>query len=155
MFIDTVPIVSAQEMYDAVMERAKEQDIIIKAAAVADYRPATVADEKIKKSGDSTELALERTKDILAALGEQKGKTILCGFSMETERMLENSRRKLEKKNLDRIAANNLKEKGAGFGTDTNVLTLITRDGEKQLELMSKEAAANELLSELLLMKKM
>lgn len=155
MFIDTVPIVSAQEMYDAVMERAKEQDIIIKAAAVADYRPATVAEEKIKKSGDSTELALERTKDILAALGEQKGNTILCGFSMETEHMLENSRRKLEKKNLDMIAANNLKEKGAGFGTDTNVLTLITRDGEKQLELMSKEAAANELLSELLLMKKM
>lgn len=154
MFIDTVPIVSAQEMYDAVMERAKEQDIIIKAAAVADYRPANVADEKIKKSGDSTELALERTKDILAALGEQKGNTILCGFSMETEHMLENSRRKLEKKNLDMIAANNLKEEGAGFGTDTNVLTLITRDGEKQLKLMSKEAAANELLSELLLMKR-
>lgn len=154
MFIDTVPIVSAQDMYDAVMERAKEQDIIIKAAAVADYRPATVADEKIKKSGDSTDLALERTKDILAALGEQKRETILCGFSMETEHMLENSRRKLEKKNLDMIAANNLKEKGAGFGTDTNVLTLITREGEKQLDLMIKEAAANELLSELLLMRK-
>lgn len=154
MFIDTVPIVSAQDMYDAVMERAKEQDIIIKAAAVADYRPATVADEKIKKSGDSTDLALERTKDILAALGEQKRETILCGFSMETEHMLENSRRKLEKKNLDMIAANNLKEKGAGFGTDTNVLTLITKDGENQLDLMSKEAAANELLSELLLMRK-
>ncbi len=154
IFIDTVPIVSAQEMYDAVMERAKEQDIIIKAAAVADYRPASVADEKIKKSGDSSELALERTKDILAALGEQKGNTILCGFSMETEHMLENSRRKLEKKNLDMIAANNLKDEGAGFGTDTNVLTLITRDGEKQLKLMSKEAAANELLSELLLMKR-
>lgn len=154
MFIDTVPIVSAQEMYDAVMERAKEQDIIIKAAAVADYRPANVADEKIKKSGDSSELALERTKDILATLGEQKGNTILCGFSMETEHMLENSRRKLEKKNLDMIAANNLKDEGAGFGTDTNILTLITRDGEKQLKLMSKEAAANELLSELLLMKR-
>ena len=154
IFIDTVPIVSAQEMYDAVRERAKEQDIIIKAAAVADYRPASVADEKIKKSGDSSELALERTKDILAALGEQKGNTILCGFSMETEHMLENSRRKLEKKNLDMIAANNLKDEGAGFGTDTNVLTLITRDGEKQLKLMSKEAAANELLSELLLMKR-
>lgn len=154
MFINTVPIVSAQDMYDAVMERAGEQDIIIKAAAVADYRPASVAEEKIKKSGDSTALTLERTKDILAALGEQKGNTILCGFSMETEHMLENSRRKLEKKNLDMIAANNLKEKGAGFGTDTNVLTLITRDGEMQLDLMSKEAAANELLSELLLMKK-
>lgn len=154
MFINTVPIVSAQDMYDAVMERAGEQDIIIKAAAVADYRPASVAEEKIKKSGDSTALTLERTKDILAALGEQKGNTILCGFSMETEHMLENSRRKLEKKNLDMIAANNLKEKGAGFGTDTNVLTLITRDGETQLDLMSKEAAANELLSELLLMKK-
>lgn len=154
MFIDTVSVVSAQEMYEAVMERAGEQDIIIKAAAVADYRPASVADEKIKKSGESTELVLERTKDILAALGEQKGNTVLCGFSMETEHMLKNSRQKLVKKNLDMIAANNLKEAGAGFGTDTNVLTLITKDSERQLELMSKEEAANELLSELLLIKR-
>lgn len=154
MFVDTVPVVSAQDMYEAVMERAGEQDIIIKAAAVADYRPASVADEKIKKSEDSSALVLERTRDILAALGEQKGNTILCGFSMETEHMLENSRKKLVKKNLDMIAANNLKEQGAGFATDTNVLTLITQDGEKQLELMSKEAAANELLDALLFMKK-
>lgn len=153
MFVETVPVVSAQDMYDAVVSRAGEQDIIIKAAAVADYRPAEVAKEKIKKSGEEAVIALERTQDILAALGENKGDTILCGFSMETENMLENSRRKLEKKNLDMIAANNLKQQGAGFGTDTNVLTLITRDGEKQLELMSKEAAASELLDALLSIK--
>lgn len=154
MFIDTVPVVTAAEMYDAVMSRAGEQDIIIKAAAVADYRPANVSDEKIKKTGEAAEIVLERTQDILAALGAQKGDTILCGFSMETEHMLENSRKKLEKKNLDLIAANNLKEQGAGFGTDTNVITLISRDGERQLELMSKEEAANQLLEELLRIKK-
>lgn len=154
MFVDTVRVVTAEEMYDAVMSRAKEQDIIIKAAAVADYRPASVAPEKIKKSGDTAEIALERTRDILSALGEQKGNTVLCGFSMETEHMLENSRRKLEKKNLDMIAANNLKEQGAGFATDTNRITLITRDGERQLELMSKDEAANVLLEELILIRK-
>lgn len=154
MFTDVVPVVTAEQMYDAVMSRAKEQDIIIKAAAVADYRPAVTADEKIKKSGENTDLLLERTADILAALGAQKGNTVLCGFSMETEHMLENSRRKLEVKNLDMIAANNLKETGAGFGTDTNVLTLITKDSEKQLDLMSKEAAANCLLEELISIRK-
>lgn len=154
MFADVVPVVTAQEMYDAVVSRAKAQDIIIKAAAVADYRPATVATEKIKKNGDEAAIVLERTSDILATLGEDKGDTVLCGFSMETENMLENSRKKLEKKNLDMIAANNLKEQGAGFGTDTNVITLITQDGERQLALMSKEDAANELLNELIAIKK-
>ena len=124
------------------------------AAAVADYRPANPADEKIKKADGEATVPLERTKDILASLGSDKGDTILCGFSMETEHMLENSRAKLEKKNLDMIAANNLKEKGAGFGTDTNILTLITKDKERQLELMSKEEAANCLLTELMGLRK-
>ena len=154
MFTEVVPVVTAQEMYDAVVNRAGSQDIIIKAAAVADYRPATVATEKIKKSGDDASIALERTQDILAALGENKGDTVLCGFSMETENMLENSRKKLKKKNLDMIAANNLKDQGAGFGTDTNVITLITQENERQLALMSKEDAANELLNELIIIKK-
>lgn len=154
MFVDTVPVVTAEEMYDAVMERAGEQDIIVKAAAVADYRPAAVAAEKMKKTGQSAQIALERTKDILAALGEEKGDTILCGFSMETEHMLENSKKKLKNKNLDMIAANNLREAGAGFGTDTNVITLITGDKEIPLELMSKEQAANQLLDELLRIRK-
>lgn len=154
MFVDTVPVVTAEQMYDAVMERAAEQDIIVKAAAVADYRPAAVAAEKMKKTGQSAKIALERTKDILAALGEEKGDTILCGFSMETEHMLENSKKKLKNKNLDMIAANNLREAGAGFGTDTNVITLITGDKEIQLELMSKEQAANQLLDELLIIRK-
>lgn len=154
MFVDMVPVVSAEEMYNAVMSRSGDQDIIIKAAAVADYRPATVAEEKIKKSDDSAGIVLERTKDILAALGEAKGNTVLCGFSMETEHMLENSKKKLAKKNLDMIVANNLKQQGAGFGTDTNIITLITKEDEKQLELMSKEAAANRLLDELLTMRK-
>ena len=154
MFVDVVQVVSAEDMYRAVMQRAKEQDIIIMAAAVADYRPANPADEKIKKADGEATVPLERTKDILASLGSDKGDTILCGFSMETEHMLENSRAKLEKKNLDMIAANNLKEKGAGFGTDTNILTLITKDKERQLELMSKEEAANCLLTELMGLRK-
>ena len=150
MFVQTVSVVTAAEMYEAVMARAKQQDIIIKAAAVADYRPAEVAEEKIKKDGDCASLALEKTTDILAELGKNKGNTILCGFSMETEHMLENSRKKLKQKNLDMIAANNLRQEGAGFGVDTNVLTLITADKERQLALMSKEEAANCLLEELL-----
>lgn len=154
MFIETVPVISALDMYEAVMERADEQDIIIKAAAVADYRPRTAAGEKIKKSDGVSSLELERTRDILAALGEQKGDKILCGFSMETEHVLENSREKLKKKNLDMVAANNLREQGAGFGTDTNILTLITADEEKQLALMSKEEAANCLLDELMILKR-
>ena len=154
MFVKVVPVVSAEDMYHAVMQRAKEQDIIVKAAAVADYRPAETSEQKIKKTDANLQLDLKKTTDILAALGKQKGNTILCGFSMETEHMLENSRSKLQKKNLDMIAANNLKQAGAGFGTDTNVLTLITRDGEKALEQMSKEEAANCLLEELLIISK-
>lgn len=143
MFVNVIPIISAQEMFEKVATNATENDIIIKAAAVADYRPKEVCDEKIKKSDHDTEIELERTTDILAYLGKNKGKTFLCGFSMETENMLENSRRKLDKKNLDMIVANNLKDKGAGFGVDTNLITIITRDRELQLELMSKQDAAN------------
>lgn len=154
MFLEYVPVVSAEEMCQEVLKRAGEQDMIIKAAAVADYRPANTATEKIKKSDEEVQLQLERTTDILAALGKQKGNTVLCGFSMETENMLENSRKKLEKKNLDMIVANNLKQEGAGFGTDTNILTLITRDAEHELEIMSKEKAAGCLLDELCAIRK-
>lgn len=150
MFVNVVPVVSAKDMFEAVKENASEQDIIIKSAAVADYRPASVSDEKIKKTDGDAVIELERTDDILAYLGQNKGSTYLCGFSMETEHMLENSRGKLERKNLDMIVANNLKDKGAGFGTDTNLITVITRKQEKQLELMSKEAAANCILDEII-----
>ena len=149
MFVNVIPIISAQEMFEKVATNATENDIIIKAAAVADYRPKEVCDEKIKKSDHDTEIELERTTDILAYLGKNKGKTFLCGFSMETE-MLENSRRKLDKKNLDMIVANNLKDKGAGFRVDTNLITIITRDRELQLELMSKQDAANCILDEII-----
>ena len=143
-----VPIESAREMYEAVTAASEEQDAIIKAAAVADYRPAHVSDEKIKKKdGDELSIPVERTDDILAYLGSHKKPgQFLCGFSMETEHMLENSRKKLEKKNLDMIVANNLKVAGAGFGTDTNIVTLITKAGERQLEKMSKEQVADKLL---------
>ena len=150
MFVNVIPIISAQEMFEKVATNATENDIIIKAAAVADYRPKEVCDEKIKKSDHDTEIELERTTDILAYLGKNKGKTFLCGFSMETENMLENSRKKLDKKNLDMIVANNLKDKGAGFGVDTNLITIITRDRELQLELMSKQDAANCILDEII-----
>ena len=150
MFVNVIPIISAQEMFEKVATNATENDIIIKAAAVADYRPKEVCDAKIKKSDHDTEIELERTTDILAYLGKNKGKTFLCGFSMETENMLENSRRKLDKKNLDMIVANNLKDKGAGFGVDTNLITIITRDRELQLELMSKQDAANCILDEII-----
>ena len=150
MFVNVIPIISAQEMFEKVATNATENDIIIKAAAVADYRPKEVCDEKIKKSDHDTEIELERTTDILAYLGKNKGKTFLCGFSMETENMLENSRRKLDKKNLDMVVANNLKDKGAGFGVDTNLITIITRDRELQLELMSKQDAANCILDEII-----
>lgn len=150
MFVNVIPIISAQEMFEKVATNVTENDIIIKAAAVADYRPKEVCDEKIKKSDHDTEIELERTTDILAYLGKNKGKTFLCGFSMETENMLENSRRKLDKKNLDMIVANNLKDKGAGFGVDTNLITIITRDRELQLELMSKQDAANCILDEII-----
>ena len=148
-YVKLVPIRSAQEMYEAVMAAAKDADIVIKAAAVADYRPASVADNKLKKKDGELALPLERTKDILAALGEDKRPgQFLCGFSMETENMLENSRKKLEKKHLDLIAANNVKVAGAGFQVDTNQLTLSTRDDLKELPLVSKEAAADLLLDE-------
>ena len=145
--VHVVPIVSAADMAQAVKESADEQDIIIKAAAVADYRPADVSDEKVKKKDDSLSLALERTEDILAYLGAHRREgQFLCGFSMETEHMIENSRAKLEKKNIDMIVANNLKQKGAGFGTDTNVVTLLTREETVELPMMSKEEVADALL---------
>ena len=150
-FIKVVHISSAQEMYEAVMHSAPESDIIIKAAAVADYRPASVADNKLKKGEGELSIPLERTKDILAALGEaKKPRQFLCGFSMETENMLENSMKKLKKKNLDLIAANNLKVAGAGFRVDTNVLTLIGPDSVRELPLLSKDEAADVLLDEIL-----
>ena len=150
-YVETVDVCSAQDMYDAVMRFAPDADVIIKAAAVADYRPAAVADNKLKKSDDALSIPLERTKDILGTLGKNKRPgQFLCGFSMETEHLLENSRAKLEKKNLDMIAANNVKEPGAGFAVDTNILTLITTDGETALPLMSKDAAADALLDAIL-----
>ncbi len=149
-FVSYVPVISANDMYREVTARMEQQDIIIKAAAVADYRPSHVADEKIKKQDDEMSITLERTDDILKYLGEHKRKgQFICGFSMETQNMLENSRKKLEKKHVDMIAANNLKVQGAGFGVDTNVLTLITSDGYKELEMMTKQKAAHYLLDEI------
>ncbi len=147
MFVDYVQITTAEEMYQAVTERSDEQDIIIKAAAVADYRPKTVYENKVKKQDGQMSIELERTKDILAYLGAHKKKDqFLCGFSMETENMIGNSRAKLQKKNLDMIAANNVKVEGAGFQGDTNVMTLITQDQEIALPLLSKEEVANKIL---------
>ena len=144
LFVDVVPAVSARDMYEAVVERSGEMD-------VADYRPAVTSDEKIKKSDGDMAIDMERTDDILGYLGScKKPGQFLCGFSMETQNMLENSRAKLRKKNLDMIVANNLKVKGAGFGTDTNVVTIITADMEKELELMSKDEVAARLLDEIL-----
>ena len=150
-YVETVDVVSAQEMFEAVTTRAAEQDIIIKAAAVADYRPTVVAEDKMKKSDDALSIPLERTQDILGWLGQhrQPGQ-FLCGFSMETQNMVENSRKKLEKKRVDMIAANNLKMEGAGFGVDTNLLTLITKDGLDELPMVTKEAAADLLLDSIL-----
>ena len=147
MGVRVVPVVSAADMAQAVKEAAPEQDIIIKAAAVADYRPSVTADEKLKKKDDEMSIELERTEDILAYLGANRREgQFLCGFSMETEHMLENSRAKLKKKNIDMIVANNLKQEGAGFGTDTNVVTLLTRDEAIELPIMSKEDVADRLL---------
>lgn len=152
-FMEVVKVISAEEMYQEVINRASQMDIIIKAAAVADYRPSHIAEDKIKKSEGVNSISLERTKDILGELGSLKQKGIihsfLCGFSMETKNLEENSKAKLEKKHLDMIAANNLKVEGAGFGTDTNVITLITNKGIRHLERMSKEAVANEILNEI------
>lgn len=150
-FLETVEIVTAKEMFEAVKARAAEQDIIIKAAAVADYRPAEYAEQKLKKGEGGLALPLERTDDILQWLGEHKKPgQFLCGFSMETERLLENSRAKLEKKRVDMVAANSLRQEGAGFGVDTNVLTLVTAGGEEELPLLSKEEAAHRLLDAIL-----
>ena len=151
LFVETVLVESAREMFEAVTARSGEQDIIVKAAAVADYRPATVGTEKIKKSDGDLSIALERTDDILGWLGQnRRDGQFLCGFSMETQNMLENSRAKLAKKQIDMIVANNLKVEGAGFGTDTNVVTLITRDSETELPIMAKEEVADCLLTEIL-----
>ena len=152
MFVNVVPVTSAEDMAGEVIARAPEQDVIIKAAAVADYRPVNPSDEKIKKKdSEESSIALERTQDILKYLGSHKrADQFICGFSMETENMLENSRAKLAKKNVDMIVANNLKVKGAGFGTDTNVVTIITADDCKELNIMSKADVANAILDEIL-----
>lgn len=150
-------MISAREMFEAVTSRSAAQDIIIKAAAVADYRPAHTAADKIKKSADGGDLRLEleRTSDILAWLGAHKPEgQFLCGFSMETRDMLENSRKKLEKKRLDMIVANNLREEGAGFGVATNRVTLITPEGEEALPLLSKEETAHRVLDAVLARRK-
>lgn len=151
MFVNVVPVISAKDMYEAVTVRSDDMDIIIKAAAVADYRPSNVSDEKVKKTDGELSIPLERTDDILKYLGEHKRPgQFLCGFSMETQNMLENSRKKLIKKNLDMIVANNLKVQGAGFETDTNIVTMITPDSIDELELMSKEDVAFHLLDKIL-----
>lgn len=150
-FVDVVDVKSAADMFEAVTSRANEQDIIIKAAAVADYTPTTFSDDKIKKMDGDMSIPLDRTQDILKHLGEHKHPNqFLCGFSMETKDMLENSRRKLVHKNLDMIVANNLKVAGAGFGVDTNVITMITPGKEIALEMMSKDEAAEQILDEIL-----
>lgn len=150
-FVNTVNVTTAEDMFNAVTTRAEQQDIIIKAAAVADYTPESVSEQKIKKSDKDMSIALKRTKDILKYVGVNKRDgQIICGFAMETENMLENARKKLESKNIDIIAANNVKVEGAGFENDTNVLTLITKDNQKELELMSKFDCANKLLDEII-----
>ena len=151
MFVNLIPVVTARDMYEAVTSVSNEQDIIIKAAAVADYRPSRISEEKVKKSDGQMSIELERTDDILKFLGEHKrAGQFLCGFSMETEHMLENSRGKLQKKNLDMIVANSLKVEGAGFGGDTNIVTIITKDRDEQLGKMSKEDTAAEILDRIL-----
>ena len=151
MFVNTINIRSAQDMFEAFRDNFENNDIIIKAAAVADYRPKTVADNKIKKKDGDMVIELDRTMDIIKYMGEnRKEGQFICGFSMETENMIENSKAKLIKKNIDMIIANNLKQSGAGFGTDTNVVTIITREEEKQLEIMTKEEVANRILDEIM-----
>lgn len=155
-FVNVVDIISAKDMFEQVTLRSSDQDIIIKSAAVADYRPINIAEDKIKKSDADMSIELERTDDILSYLGKHRREVsdrrpqFICGFSMETRDVLEHSREKLRKKNVDMIAANNLKEQGAGFGGNTNILTLITEDGERQLPLMSKSQCADELLNEIM-----
>ena len=150
MFVNFVPVVTAKDMFEAVTSRSDEMNAVIKAAAVADYRPKFVNTEKTKKKDGDMAIELERTDDILKWLGEhKKDSQFLCGFSMETEHMLENSRAKLKKKNLDMIVANNLKVAGAGFGTDTNVVTMIRENKETELPIMSKEEVAGAILDEI------
>lgn len=145
-FVKVIPVISAHDMFEAVKEHMQEQDIIIKSAAVADYRPIDPAEEKVKKKEGDISIALERTDDILQYIGEHKKEgQFVCGFSMETENMLENSRKKLMKKNADMIVANNLKQDGAGFGTDTNIVTFITKDEIKELPVMSKNRVAEAI----------
>ena len=152
MFVEVVNVRSAAEMADAVKAKAGECDIIIKSAAVADYRPKVVAEEKIKKTEGEASIELERTEDILSYLGANKKKgQFICGFSMETENMLENSKKKLEKKKVDMIVANNLRDAGAGFGTETNVVTLIKANESKELPMMSKEDVAHAIFDYIML----
>lgn len=149
--VKLVPVVSARQMFEAVTKVGSEQDIIIKSAAVADYRPVHIGTEKTKKIDGDMAIQLERTEDILSWLGDHRREgQILCGFSMETQNMLENSRAKLEKKHVDMIIANNLKIAGAGFGTDTNVITVITKGGAEELDLMTKDEAAHQILNRIL-----
>lgn len=140
--VEVVSVVSAQEMYDAVMERLPEADIVVKTAAVADYRPAETAGEKIKKSDGALTLSLTRTRDILYEVCQKKAPgQLVCGFSMESENLLENSRQKLRRKGCDLLVANSLRTPGAGFGVDTNVAWLLTEGGEQELPLMSQAGA--------------
>ncbi len=149
MFVKVVPVTSAEDMFNAVTKAAPEQDIIIKAAAVSDYTPLVKAESKLKKGDGEMSIELSRTKDILKYLGEnKKDSQFICGFSMETDNVIENSRAKLTKKNCDMICANSLRTEGAGFGVDTNVITLITKTGETELPMMSKDEAAHRILDE-------
>lgn len=150
MFTKVIPVKTAEDMFNAVKEHFKEQDIIIKTAAVADYTPLTCADSKIKKTESDMSVSLKRTADILRYIGHNKNnKQVVCGFSMETDNVIENSRKKLVSKNADMICANSLKTAGAGFGTDTNIITMITGDGNEELEIMTKFDAANLILTKL------
>lgn len=151
MFVEVVDVASAADMFEAVTARADGQDIIVKAAAVSDYTPAEVSDQKVKKKDGDLSISMKRTRDILMYLGQHKKEgQFLCGFSMETENMLENSKAKLLKKNADMIVANNLKDAGAGFGTDTNLVTMITRDDVKELALMGKDQVAKAIIDEIM-----
>lgn len=153
-FVDVIKVKSAEDMYNAVRAYAYKQDIIIKAAAVADYTPKIVAEQKIKKNDGDMTIELVRTKDILKSLGESKREgQLICGFSMETENLIENSRKKLKKKNADMIVANSISDKGSGFGVDTNIVTIITESDELSLGLLSKDAVADEILTKLIDMK--
>ena len=149
-FTTDVPVTTAQDLYEAVTGRFDTTDVLIMAAAVADYRPVTVASDKIKKKDGDLSIPVERTPDILGTIGPQKTHQFLCGFSMETKDLVENSSAKLAKKNLDMVVANNLKVAGAGFGVDTNVVTFITPDGTRELPLMSKADVADAILDEIL-----